>query len=163
MASIHHTVELQSRINNSIRALDTLQGTTNTILTDLSNGGLQTYCVGQGSHGNLFDFCLTLANQKSKVFDARNVRYVDIFGYVDTSSALTFQLSQDNTNFYTSAYRWPDSSGGGGGSGHGGGGGGGSGATDWGDFHVGFDIGANYLRMTCDTSGASITATAAGK
>jgi hypothetical protein len=163
MSSLHQHTVLQSRINASVRALDSLQTTTNTILTDISNNGLVTFHTGQGVHGNLFDSCITLADQKSKVYDARNVSYVDVFGYVDTSSILSFQLSQDNTNFYNAAYRWPltDGCGGGGGSGHGGAGT--SVTPDWGDFHIGFDIGANYLRMSCDTSGAFITATAAGK
>ena len=92
-----------------------------------------------GSQANMWNAATPGAGGKSTALDCQYASYVDIFGDVDGACALSVELSQDNSNWYTSQYLYV--------------------AGGAGDFHIAVNTAARYVRLDMDAAGVTVTAT----
>jgi hypothetical protein len=110
--------------------------------SDVVSNEMTVVPVG-GSQANMWNAATPGAGGKSTAFDCQYSSHVDIFGTVNGACELTVELSQDNTNFYSSIYAYT--------------------ASGSEDFHIPLDIGCRYIRLDMDSGGVQVTATGASK
>jgi hypothetical protein len=93
-----------------------------------------------GTHANAWNNVAVGANGVSNSIDCQYTPFITVFGTTSGGSTLSFQVSQDNTNFYTSATF----------------------SITTGDWGADFTSGARYVRLK-SSNARTITGTIAGK
>lgn len=93
-----------------------------------------------GTHANAWNAVAVGAGGTSNVIDCQYVSHITVFGNSSGNTTLSYQVSQDNSNFYTTATF----------------------TTGTGNFGADFTTGARYVRLQSNTA-RTITATIAGK
>jgi hypothetical protein len=93
-----------------------------------------------GTHANAWNNVAVGANGVSNSIDCQYTPHITVFGVTSGGSTISFQVSQDNSNFYTSATF----------------------NITTGDFGADFTSGARYVRLK-SSNARTITATIAGK
>jgi hypothetical protein len=93
-----------------------------------------------GAHANAWNNVVTGVGGNSTSIDCQYTPHITVFGTTNNSTTISFQASQDNTNFYTF----------------------GTLSASAGDFGSSFTLGARYLRLQSSNS-RTITATISGK